>query len=796
MKKSFILIPLLIAMLCILLVACTDNSAAPASPSQGPEPTTTPNPDALGLFTADVTYSFPPDQELYSYYEKSFEEYKEACDYYQKKGFTLYNENEKNGSHFATYTNGEKMVHIYWIECEEELSVILSPTTGKNLPVKEPAVTTGDVPTTVTQLKGTGEDSMGYIIQLADGSFIIYDGGPIDAAQEILDTLNSLKVTDEIIVRAWLLTYADNNHTGAFRKIAGSFADQLKVETVIVAPAEDKIANLLNKSYINGSVKYDVAKLDGCKLCYAHTGMDFTFCNVKLEILFTPEELYNCDPPRLTDDPIPYNKEEFNNTAMVSRIVTDKASVLFLSNVGVQSGRRIGMYYGNYLKSDVCQVAEYGKGDMPLYFYNLVEAPVLFCSTTTEIYNSDATNAAVRHTLAKIPSTDKLILLDSENTSICLDDGFSPAKENESITPSYEYTCHNGEKIEYFYGMTQEKLLEVFASYEADGYDKYSSHDAGGNLSATYTKGSRMVHIYWYKVEKRMAVVTSETGADNLPPKMPEVTTGNVETTVTQLKSVEINGMGYVVQLADGSFIIYDGGYQKDDITEELMDVLRSNTASGQDIIIRAWLITHPHGDHYGTFRSFADKYAKDVTLEYLLIAPITETERRPQANDSYLQHGVLDDIIKYEGAKICNVFPGMVFNFCNVKMEILETYHDAYILATVRGTSNNTCIVSRIFAEDRNILFLADAGMDQGEHMVIMYGDYLKSDMCQVSHHSVEDFPLIGYRHINAATLWYPCNSELYGWTNRDADVRLALRISKYTKECILHDKRETRPL
>jgi hypothetical protein len=78
---------------------------------------------------------------------------------------------------------------------------------------------------------------------------------------------------------------------------------------------------------------------------------------------------------------------------------------------------------------------------------------------------------------------------------------------------------------------------------------------------------------------------------------------------------------------------------------------------------------------------------------------------------------------------------------------------------------------------------------------MHAIYGDYLKSDMCQVAHHGVEDFPLIAYRFIKPAILWYPCSQALYDKTNRDKEVRAALAKSKYTKEIILHEKaRETR--
>ena len=123
-----------------------------------------------------------------------------------------------------------------------------------------------------------------------------------------------------------------------------------------------------------------------------------------------------------------------------------------------------------------------------------------------------------------------------------------------------------------------------------------------------------------------------------------------------------------------------------------------------------------------------------------------------------------------------------------------MDTYHDSYILSTVKGTSNNTSIISRIYANNGKMLFLADAGMDQAEHLAIVYKDHLLSNACQVSHHGVEDFPLIVYRQINPSVLWYPCNTELYNLKNRDADVRAALKNSRYVEEILLHDTRITK--
>ena len=80
---------------------------------------------------------------------------------------------------------------------------------------------------------------------------------------------------------------------------------------------------------------------------------------------------------------------------------------------------------------------------------------------------------------------------------------------------------------------------------------------------------------------------------------------------------------------------------------------------------------------------------------------------------------------------------------------------------------------------------------------MIIYYGDYLKSDMCQAGHHGFESFPLIGYNHIKASIMWYPTTQECYDYEGDEdvGNIRQAVRNSKYTKEVIVHEHaRETR--
>jgi hypothetical protein len=112
----------------------------------------------------------------------------------------------------------------------------------------------------------------------------------------------------------------------------------------------------------------------------------------------------------------------------------------------------------------------------------------------------------------------------------------------------------------------------------------------------------------------------------------------------------------------------------------------------------------------------------------------------------------------------------------------------DLYKTATRPRNFNNTSIVSRLVdANGYRVLFLGDIAKEGTDLMMEIYGDTLRSDMCQVSHHGVEDVPAAFYDKVRAAIWFYPCNIALYNLTDRNHDVRQALETWDTTKEILI---------
>ena len=360
------------------------------------------------------------------------------------------------------------------------------------------------------------------------------------------------------------------------------------------------------------------------------------------------------------------------------------------------------------------------------------------------------------------------------------------------VDPFISYDCDDGSKLYTYVKKTESDFLGVCAYYTSKGYEQYMTADMGGNLSATYVKGSEMAHIYWHPTRQELNLVKSSTAGATLPPANPAVTDGEYVCSVVQLQDTKKNnGMGYIIQLKDGSYIIYDGSYEHQ--LEKITAYLKS-TYKGEGLpTIRAWLITHSHADHIPSFQAFCKANATTpiANVECVIAAGLDDKTFpiESEVNNYLSSESFKNDVALLNGrtgAKIVYAHTGMKFKFCNLNMEILYAPESFFKMTTLNIGNNTASIVSRLYDENYSALFLGDVTFHASDMMEDIYGDYLKSDMCQMSHHGVENVRLSFYELVQAQILFYPCNKALYE-NDRHKPVRTALEGKSYTKEILI---------
>ena len=349
-----------------------------------------------------------------------------------------------------------------------------------------------------------------------------------------------------------------------------------------------------------------------------------------------------------------------------------------------------------------------------------------------------------------------------------------------------EYVCQDESLLYTYKDKTAEQFAGVCAFYEEDGYALYSESEKAGNLFATYVRDTDMAHVYWLKSKGELCIVLSDTAGGTLPPAAsPEIMQGEYTPSITQLRdSSNVNGMCYIIRLPAGSFIVYDGSYEKRG--NKVVSQLQELHGEEGTPLVRAWVLTHSHDDHYPAFSYVCNRKADDVKVEYVIFAPIDADLAKQIGGDDYFNQDVHADIAKL-GATVVYAHTGMEFSFGDFKMEVLLAADDLFKVGNHNNYFNNSSLVTRIYTQDYSAMFTGDIGKEGADWMMDVYGEYLQSNVCQVSHHGVEDVPLEFYETVQASILYYPCNKWLYDQTERHYDVRMALEQRSYTKEILI---------
>ena len=292
---------------------------------------------------------------------------------------------------------------------------------------------------------------------------------------------------------------------------------------------------------------------------------------------------------------------------------------------------------------------------------------------------------------------------------------------------------------------------EAFEAYckklESLGYTLWQRHDIEDNLHATYTHEDKgMIHTYFTGNEKNVRIISYKKGNYNLPTNPTRGSYENVtKSAVTQYALDRPGGsvgMCYVITLEDGSFIVVDSGTNNDagNMQKEFYNLLKSlNKRPDGKIIIKAWYITHEHGDHTQAFRAFMRDYGKYVVIEELWCNP---------ASSDYSYHGDSSafgtaeknyDTYKSQvngDLKWINLHTGMEFYAANMKFEVLYTEEDFFPRTLYSG--NDTCLVMKMtdMRSGTTMMWLGDTLLRGSNVLSQKYSGYLKADFVQVAHH------------------------------------------------------------
>lgn len=394
----------------------------------------------------------------------------------------------------------------------------------------------------------------------------------------------------------------------------------------------------------------------------------------------------------------------------------------------------------------------------------------------------NATNALKRE-VASIADTGSLTLpadMRITGTAIKLANAV-PAYVGADLSAIY----HSGNQNQVL--IFEDTDADEYAAYrkalEGAGFTLYTENDIVDNRFATYINDKYVINAGYYAYEDEARIIVE------LKDTLPWLESENVyedkgvqsSFSMIGLEESGANGMSFVFQLVDGSYIIFDGGFNKDRDASHLYQYLRQHAPDPNNITIAAWIITHSHGDHYGCYYKFTDTYASKVKLEYV-IGNFPSDEARIEGgveNEGGAGPNIEKRVSKYDGAKFIKTHVGHEFFIRNARIEVLYTL-ESYG-PRILDYLNTSSLICRVEIGGQVFNITGDASNHGCDIARRMYGDYLKADFVQVCHHGYTTGSsayngVTGFYDASAApvVIWPVADKEISGMLGRAYDAHL----------------------
>jgi len=338
--------------------------------------------------------------------------------------------------------------------------------------------------------------------------------------------------------------------------------------------------------------------------------------------------------------------------------------------------------------------------------------------------------------------------------------------------------CQNGQYIYMFKGATEQDFIEYQDKFY--GYTKAHEKAEAGNRFATYQIGNSLVNISYSKYDNRIRTIINEDTAPSALLSESAATSGNNELLLIMhglgwgTSSDDIlnhqNGICIIFKLADGRFMVVDGGFNRQGDADDLYNLLARYTPAGTKPTVAAWFITHAHGDHHSTFASkFVKSYGSRVKIENVLFNPPSVRSDKTSSNEKTGEDLIISVTRSISG---CNWIRPHVGDRYYIGDAVVDFYYtiDQYYPQTF--TYYNTCsLMFSVTLGGQKIMINGDAANASFREAIKMFGESLNSDIVQVAHHgygtgvadALSTDVMQGYRYMSPSLVLWPLGNEHY---------------------------------
>ena len=370
----------------------------------------------------------------------TLDQFNEYCKTLVSSGYTEYSKRENiDGNYFRTYTKGSSAVTAYFSNGRKQARIIVGPI--KDIPSKDVDSTKETFKPSVTMI-GPSESvsgSLTLIYQLANGKFLIIDGGII-LADRIYKELRELQPNaTKFTIAGWFVSHPHADHQDGIEYFIEQHGHEVDIENIYFNYAEaDYYNNLTSKDHQDPSNREGprVTKLReliekkltrSTKVVKPHTGQIYNFGSASVEIISTVEDL------------LPTKLPHINEASMVIRVTVAGQTTMVLADVSDVMKGIIQDMYNTHVKSDMLTLAHHGVWDNTPSLYNEIKANVLFWPNNTagaRMYYTDKSSSSTARKAIQAALDNATDVFLAKGTDTKLDLPYTPVGNKQAFINS------------------------------------------------------------------------------------------------------------------------------------------------------------------------------------------------------------------------------------------------------------------------------------------------------------------------------------------------------------------------